>query len=375
MTPQMSPEERLDALLAARLRGERITPTPQERDAIAVAESMADLQSIPVPATFASGLEARLRARASDIARAEDEGQETIILEHAPFPLPPAPRRRRLLSRPAWVAAAIAAAVIMALSVTLVSASANSLPGDPLYGLRSLGNELALSRASGPADHARVALQQLHGAITDLHAEIANERSGSDISAAFGVVRHATSTAQDAVRAVPTGADAAAMQSQLATELTYERATLHQGLLFIPFDAQVDFTTQLGALGETVPFITSVVLARTGDEAVILTITGANFQAGALVIVDGQLVSATPQVTATQITVQISGEGWSDGGHVVGLRNPDGTAASAQTQARVPFATPEPDDGGHGTPAPGDDGGGGKGTPTGTPGVTPSPDH
>ncbi len=327
-------------------------PTPDgawEPARMAAAAEVQRLRNIQIPVSFASRLERQVRARSRELC--EDGATESLpsLAAHTA-------RQTRLPQRRMVIAVGSAITAMLVAVIFLAVASVNSVPGDWLYGIKQFGNQIALANASGPAAKAQVAVQQLQAALTDLRTEVANQRPDADVQQAIAVVVADTQNAQSATDAVPAGSDYATSQSALANVLSDERATLHSILSQRDWSLRLICTQQLGTLGETIPAITNVQVIPVSEDSSRLIITGTNFAAGARVYIDGRLLPAMPTGTATTLTVIAGGFESDDPVHAVGVQNPDGTAADLTVHFSAPAnqGTPEPDDGGHGTPGPGE---------------------
>jgi hypothetical protein len=358
----MNPEERLDLLLDRAERGARLpTHSQTEAEMLAAAQRLTTLHQLRAPAAFADQLEARLRRSARMLQTKADTELELPVVLPTRNTTPTAVLRRRVAT-----ISLSSILVLTLLSWGVLVTSANSLPGDPLYGIKQFRNQIALSQASDPKDRAHLSITQLQSDITDLSQVVTNGHAATDIDAALSVVISATQQANDAVNALA-ASDRSAVQPDLQQTLTSESATLRSTLLHVPFAERVAFTTQLGALGDTtVPTVTQVSLARSKGELLTLTITGTHFAPGAQVFVDKHLYPASSQnATGTQMVVTVEDDVGEGHNHTSGVQNPDGTAAQAPNAVAqvtpVPGGTTTPgiptpiggDDGQHGTPVPG----------------------
>lgn len=365
----MNPEEQLDRLIDQHQRGGwPQAATPEERGALGAAEALLSLRSVAPSPAFSVNLELQLRARARTLA--------------AGGPL------RRVAARPLpmrrWAVVAAAAVLVALASLGVLRAAAMSLPGDPLYGIKAWQNAVRLDQAGSPADRAQVQLQELQAAIADLRTEQQARRSDDDLRAALAVVAQMTAAARTAVAQVSASAAHDADAADLAATFQQEDTTLRQGLAVADWPVRVAFTGQLGALGDAVPAISAATFAP-GADSVTVTLTGANFAAGARLVVNGAPLGTVQRVTPTTLTAQVAE--LPEGAVRVGVLNPDGTAAETTTNPSFtpgdnghgpPGATETPGDNGkgipHGTPAPGDSRdatptpGDGHGTPTPTTG-------
>lgn len=352
----MNPEDRLDDLLA---RGATDAPIGDPLAAsLEAANEVRQLQSIPLPPALVGRLEAAVRARARALQQ-----EEIATIPRLPTPRPrhgtPGALRptRRLV-----VAGASALMACLLIGIILINASAHSLPGDWLYGIKQWQNQLTLAQAQTPEDRAKVTLQQLANALTDLRAEIADHHADANVQAALTIVTKATQTAQTAANGLPAGAARQQAQVNLAQALSAERATLTTLLKQVDWPMRLLFTKQLGALGAAVPQITAVTVTKeTGN--VLLRIQGSRFLPGITVLLDGQLLGLPSTFTSTLVSLQVHRVVWDGRDHLVGVQNPDGTAA----EITVPNAGASNGNGGSN--------GNGNGNPTPVPGATPGNGH
>jgi hypothetical protein len=332
--------------------------TPHQDDAAlrAAADAVQQLRQIRVPADFAAKLEARLRARARELARKPPSlGQRW---RHVP------PLQRAAIVGGSSVVA------LMLVVVLIIHSAATSLPGDWLFGLKQFGESIALAQAQTPAAKAEVAVSQLHAALADVRAEIADHRSDADIRAALAVLANATQTATMFTAAITGQADRTAAQAQLAEALGDEQQTLRQSLLQLDWPLRLDFTDQLRTLGATVPSITSVTVGQTDTSVVPIQINGSDFANGAVVVLDGAVVGAPQSLSATHLNIALSADQWDGHDHSVGVQNPDGTAAEIAV-----FNTTHGHGNPHPTPAPDATPGHGNPHSTPTPDATPGHGH
>jgi hypothetical protein len=259
------------------------------------------------------------------------------------------PQRRIVVAAGSAITAVLLAAIFLAV------ASANSVPGDWLYGLKQFGNSVAYANAPNATGKAQVAVQQLQTALVDLRTEVTNQRSDADVKQAIAIVVTYTQNAQLATDSLPAGSDRDASQSALESALSDEQATLHNILNQRDWSLRLICTQQLGALGEVIPQITNVQITPSGVETSRITITGTHFSTGAQVYINGRPLRVAPTATATTLTVLAVGYE-SDDLRTVGVLNPDSTATEfiLRGSSFSNQGTPPPDDGGHGTPEPGE---------------------
>ena|SRR5215469_11533168 len=151
----MNPEEYVDRLIERRERGEKLLPAINDEVAarLAAAEVLTQLREIAVPPEFSSYLELSIRARARNFGQQTSDAIPVVrTRSQAGSP--------RFLARPAWTSRLGFAAVLLAACMSILTASARSLPGDALYGLKQAENQLTLTFAGGPQDRATAQIDQ-----------------------------------------------------------------------------------------------------------------------------------------------------------------------------------------------------------------------
>ena len=340
----MNPEERLDAAVERLVRRQpAILMTPEEDALLTEAHLMIQIQAMPVPADFSTRLEERLRQRTQDL------GEAATMTTRAVSP-----------TRSRWVRAMVSVSIVGLLLLGgwgLLVASAQSVPGDPLYGIKQWQQQIALARTTQPLQRVQLQVQELNGAITDLATEVAQKRPTADIAVAFTIMVTDTQQVQQAVGHL-SPSDQATVLPALSQAEAREVRTLYAILPPLPATERAEVTTQLGVLGEPVPQITHVTIAHEPGELVQLTISGEHFAPGTLVVLDEMALVPT-SVTGTQVTVEVATHLWGVGKHQVGVQNPNDTTAlttaddAAKGTTETP--TPEPSDSNghhHATPTP-----------------------
>jgi hypothetical protein len=361
----MKREDELDFLIEQCLYDAAWPSEMSEDDAARVEAGMAvaRLNSIEPPPALAQRLEERIRRQAQkhpngrviNIDRARRNGRIADLA-----PRPPARAGARFRFNRAWMGALGSVAVLLIAFIGVATAAAGSLPGDPLYGLRRFGQQLAVSNANSPSDRANVQITQLQGAIADLETEVGNGRSDADIMQALSVVASDTYDSQAAVAALPAGTARAEEEQSLANTLQIEQTTLYHLLGQVDWSLRLAFTQQLGALGLSIPTVTKVSITRGANYTLTLTLTGTNFASGVRLVINGKLRGTVTQSSATALTATISMTDLREDGNAIGVLNPDGTAS--QKIISTDDGEGGGDHGGQGTPGPGT-----------TPGVTPTP--
>jgi negative regulator of sigma E activity len=340
-------EDHLDRLIEQQLHGASAPLPANDEDAamLAAAAALARLNATEVPSDLAGRVEASIRAQ----ARAHHNGRITTLDRRPQV----APGARRPLYRRPWAAALAMAAVLALVCVGLGVVASNSLPGDPLYGVKHFEQQIALASAGSPADRARLQITQLQGALADLGTEVNDGRSDDDIQQALNTVATETRDSQSAVASLPAGAERTAIAQSLGDTLRSERATLYQLLARVDWSLRVAFTRQLGVLGAPVPTLARVTVTHGSNNTLTLTLTGTNFVPGTMAVINGEPRGTVSQNTPTQLVAQINGSNWHGGDETVGVLNPDGTAAQIALKSDDQHDGSGGDDhGDHGTPGP-----------------------
>jgi hypothetical protein len=319
----MNPEEYLDRLIERREHGEQQLPVIDDEVAasLAAVETLARLQEMKVPAAFASHLELSIRACARSLA--QQNGRTTPLARPRGY----AGLSTHFMMRRAWAAVLGIAAVLVVACVGILTASAQSLPGDTLYGLKQAEYQFAVTFAGDSKGRASVQINQLHSTLVDL-STVVNDRRGDDaIRLALNVVAAKTNDSQGAVAALPAGAEREAAQHDLDTVLTEEDQTLRQLMDHVDWPIQLAFTQQLGALGDPIPTVTNAIVGAQSNGTLQIILTGTHFAPQAELIIDGRPAGTVSQITPLQLVAVISASAWSPDDHALGVRNPDGTAA------------------------------------------------
>ena len=313
----MNPDEYVDRLLEQRERGEQQLPviTDEVAASLAAAEVLTQLREIAVPPEFAGYLELYLRARARNV------GQQTSTALPVVRPVSRAGVRR------CWSAVLGFAAVLLAACISILTASAQSLPGDTLYGLKQAEYQLTLNFASRPQDRASAQIDQLRHALADLRTVVTAGRADDAIRLALASVAAKTTDSRGAVAALPAGAQREAAQRELDGVLAQEEQTVRHLLDRVDWPVRLACTQQLGALGDAVPTVTRILVHPQSNGTLLITLTGTHFAPHAELMIDGRPEGKVSQSSSQQLVAVVSDAAWSAGAHALGVRNPDGTAA------------------------------------------------
>ncbi len=363
----MNPEEHLNRLIERREHGEVQIPVINDEIAasLAAAEVLTQLQEIDVPPAFASHLELHIRARARHLAL---QNGTTIPIARPRSPAVP----QRFPLRRAWIAVLSIAAVLLLACVGALTASAQSLPGDILYGLKQAEYQFTLTLASSPQDRVSVQIDQLRSTLVDLNTIVNNGRDDDAIRLALNIVAAKTNDAQAAVAALPAGSEREVAQRNLDSVLAEEKQALRHLLDHVDWPIQLALTLQLGALGDPVPTVTHVMVRTQSNGTLLITLTGTHFAPHVELIIDGQPGGTVSQSTSEQLLAVISSSAWSPGAKALGVHNPDGTAAQMVLDGDD-HEQQGGDNKSNGTPTPGDDNKSKNSTPTPGSNGTPTP--
>ena len=357
----MKPEEYLDRLIESREHG--LEPLPIASDEVAAsltaARALERLNELDVPPDFARRLELSIRLRTRELAHEHDSSHEdTRPLQ---LSIPRSPRPRRLAMHRAWIAALGIAAALMLACVGILTVSAQSLPGDPLYGLKQATEQFRMNFSSSPQDRINAQIDQLHSSLADLNTVVNNRRSDDAIRVALNAIVDNTKSASEAVAALPAGTDHDTAQQNLQSTLNEEDQTLRSLLNQVDWSIKVAFTGQLGALGDSVPTASHVTTALQSNGTLLITLTGTHFAPGARLVIDGQPVGTVTTNTPGQLTAILNNAAGLFDRHGIGVLNPDGTAAQVAYEDDTHDDGPGNNHPRYGTPTPtrgsGDDSG------------------
>jgi hypothetical protein len=318
----MNPEEYLDRLIERREQGKSQIPVSNYKTAasLAAAETLSQLQRIDVPREFAGNLELQIRACARGLAQ---HNGTTMPLARPQSPV----GQQRFLMHRGWIAALGIAAVLMLTCVGVLTASAQSLPGDALYSLKQAEYQFTLTLANNPKDGVSVQIAQLHSTLVDLSTVVNDNRDDDSIRLALDIVAAKTIDSRTAVAALPAGSEREAAQQSLDSVLAEEEQTLRLLLNHVDWPVRLALTQQLGVLGDPVPTVTHAMVSAQSNGTLLITLTGTHFAPNTELIIDGRPVVTMSQSTSEQLLAVISNSAWSADENTFGVRNPDGTAA------------------------------------------------
>jgi hypothetical protein len=245
-------------------------------------------------------------------------------------------------------------------------------PGSLLFGLRRAEQSLRAAATGDSAAKVQLHLQYARQWLSAVHDAAKQGQGGDPYLSALQALREEDGAAASALATISSGTQRQALTGQLLHLRAEESATLGTALATIGWPERIATTQALDALGVAVPRITSAKLDEKG-ESWHITITGSGFQPGAVLLVDGQAVTAETQVSLTQLVARVPQAHERATPHTLGVGNPDGTAAASA----VTLAGNAEDQHGQGTPGSDDTKPGATTTPGDHEGSTPSPsdDH
>jgi hypothetical protein len=265
---------------------------------------------------------------------------------------------------------ATAAALLLIIGGSTLTAAAAAGPGTPLYGLHRWEQNVQVSMAGSAGDRTRLHLTYAQDALAALDAAAARHHVGAPYDDALATFRDEMTAASATLDSVPASGEHDDLTAQLAQVRAQGRADLRTALVALPWSDRVATTSTLATIGDSVLQVAHASAEPLGQGHHLwqITITGAGFQQGAVLLVDGQPAGAVTSVTATTLVAQLSRDDSAQLPASVGVANPDNTAAATRTissheqelnSTPTPQQTPDGDDhGGHDGGGSGRDGGG-----------------
>jgi hypothetical protein len=319
----MRREERLDLLLEQYKQGSIDSSSLSAEDAerVAAAASLTCLNTLEVPSAFAERIEERVRTRVhtlhlEGIPQKSHSHRRTIGYHTIPL--------RKYFALASIIL--LLALVFTGFGVTRVAA--NSLPGDPLYQVKRLEQQIVVAQTQDQEQKVSLEIAHVSTALADLSAVVQERRSDTDITAALAVVASDTQGSQQAVNVLPEGQARENLVRTLTVTLNAERSALLQLLPDLSWSQHLAFTNQLGRVGEQIPLVTRVTAAWNANHMLILTITGKNFAPGVRPIIAEVSRGIVMQQTSTTLTIAVVAADLPDEhAYTVGVANPDGTVA------------------------------------------------
>jgi hypothetical protein len=244
-------------------------------------------------------------------------------------------------------------------------AAANAAPGQALYAVRRVEQDVRTTLASNPAERVRLHLQYAQDALTAFDTAVAS-RSGEgadrDALATFAEEEQEASAELDNL---PAGTERAILAAEVAALRGRGRQDVHAALASVTMSwpLRADATHVLNQLGESVLAVAHATISGSSQHGAYLwtiSIEGSGFASDAVVLVDDQPTGTIVSRSSTKLVAQVAEAALRDGMHTIGVSNPDGTVALLSNVA-TNRAT---DDHGGGQGGHGSDDGGGTGSPT-----------
>ncbi len=211
--------------------------------------------------------------------------------------------------------------------VGILTAAAQSLPGDSMYSLKQAEYQFTLIFSGDQQNRTSSEIDQLHDVLNDLRMVVDDGRHDDAIQLALAAVIAKTSDSRKAVAALPAGTERQQAQQELSSGLGEEDQALRQLLNQVDWPMQLAFTQQLGVLGDAVPTATHIVALMQANGTVLITLTGTHFAPGAELMINGRPGGVISKITPVQLVAVISKAAWNADTQAFGIRNPDGTAA------------------------------------------------
>ncbi|HEX8732171.1 MAG TPA: hypothetical protein VF725_08920 [Ktedonobacterales bacterium] len=354
----MLPEEELDMRLSEPTQAQ--SASRELAPLLAAAARLAPLRDARPDHAFADDLEARLLAHL---------GQR-----------PSAPPRRlpALAPRLAWAAVA----AVLLITISLGALTAKAAPGAPLYSVRQFAQTLAARAAGTPAADPYAALNRAQADLAAFDAASARQ----DTSAALAAL--ARLRADDASASV----DAAALSDASARQLAQARITafrqgaandLRASLAWLAWQPRAQVTDALRAWGDASLTVIQITIrpggsethptpANASDTTLLVEARGVGFVTGTQLLVNGAPVGVTVSLSATQAVFRVAASAleFAPANHsILAIQNPDGTVAVARQTERNDHSEP----GDASTPGPGDHSGDHSGS-TAVPSTSATPD-
>jgi hypothetical protein len=240
-----------------------------------------------------------------------------------------APGRVRTPRRVSWrVWSSLAAAVLLALTITTFAVAVNANPGSAFYGVRRWQEDARTNLAMSDVDRANLHLQYATDALDALDAA---QYDANAYREALGRFTDEFGQATAALEQVPAGSDHDALAARLDDLRARGRQDLRAALLSLSWSARIATTSALGGLGEPVLGLAQVRGVRVSSlsgPVWIVTITGSGFQTGAILLVRQRPAGHVVSVSSTQVVAQLSAGRDDSLPHDIGVGNPDNTAAS-----------------------------------------------
>ncbi len=318
--------DRLNDRIERQRRGERaVTPgkiqDPEVDELATLARRLQVTPQLRVNPDFAQQLEARLLTQHT-IQSLRLYGRATTMQAnwHA---------RRSPWKRLAFGTALIAL-LLLATMGTLSAAAQVTNPNNPLYEVRRLVQRVQYPQTNATIIQADANLHNAQDQLTMLTGQTASTNSAAYRRSLANLEQQITGL-NHRIQTLPTGPDRDNLTHKLLTLKANARQTLRQLLPTLNLSEQLLTTNALEQLGDTVPHIdrATMVVTHSNKQATI-TITGDHLQPGAKLLIDDQLVTASPS-WQNGAAVFIANWPGKASPKTIGILNPDDTAAQTTT--------------------------------------------
>jgi hypothetical protein len=243
-----------------------------------------------------------------------------------------APGRVHSQRQVSWrVWSSLAAAILLALTITTFAVAANASPGSAFYGVRRWQEDARTNLANSDAERTQLHIQYATDALDALDAAVAQHAATGVYAEALGRFSDEFGQATAALALVPAGSDHDALAASLDDLRVRGRSDLRAALPLLSWPARITTTSVLGGLGESVVKVTQVKgvrLSSLSGPVWIVTITGEGLQRGAILLVRQRPAGQVVSVASTQLVARLSAGRDDSLPHDIGVGNPDNTAAT-----------------------------------------------
>jgi hypothetical protein len=246
------------------------------------------------------------------------------LLSRAHRPQPHGRMSRLLLS-------AVAATVLLSVGAgALAAAAASAGPGQPLYGVHRVEQEVWVGLASSHEERVRLHLHYAQEALDAFTAAVMHRSAGQADRDALTTFEQETQAAATEIAGLPVGDARDELAAQLASLNARAEQDLRVALLALDWPLRVEVTTALSQSGASVSHVTQASItgaSHDGNYLWTVTVNGAGFSPGAFVLIDGRQMGTVVSRSVTRLVAQLDATQLGDGVHTVGVGNPDGTAS------------------------------------------------
>ncbi len=369
----MLPEDRLDALLTLRVdarRGRIERPSANGggnsgdlQPLLDAADRVATLGDEEPSQAFVAHLESLFLARAAYLRERNGTVSQPLMGDTTPLPLIETPlfvgnddptlpgiewsaasndatlpdivqgtrqyaaRRQPVWRRLLWPA--LAATLLFSIGLTTFTAAALAGPGSPLYGLHKWEQNFQANLTGSAAVRTQLHISNAQDALSALNSAVANHQTGATYDDALATFRDEARAAAASLDNVPAGGEHDTLATQLDQLHANGIADLHTALPVLSWPQRIETTGVLAEIGDQVLTVTQaeMVYSEHGQHLWTITITGSDFQQGAMLLMNAQPIAASITVTPTKLVAQMSGDDSAPLPSSIGVGNPDNTAA------------------------------------------------